>query len=834
MAIYRLKAKNGSVGHGLAHAEYILREGKYSKGTKKEELVYKESGNIPNFGKEDPKEFWNGADIYEVNRRPYKEYEISLPNELTLEENKQIVDDFVKKIIGKDFPYTYAIHNKTNNRGEGNVHVHLMFCERKFDGIEREKETFFKRANTKNPEKGGAKKDRTWQKKEKLLKDRKLFADITNSYLEKAGLDERVSHLSLEKQMNQALSEGDIDKANLLLRDPIDIPGKILQKTEDTLNKWERKSLKIHEENKLIKHKKLEDYKKKTDIHQMEKSKLIEEYSKTKTKLQEDKLNKTVLNFCSNGAYYKMINRARILRKDIRRKPTDLELKSELTQTVSNLDYLKNDLKMSEKYKTKYIQIKDAYEIKLEKCLNILDEKYNVSKSDLNELQPREKIEEMDLNTYNNKITIDTSDYFTVQNRLEEINLYKETLNKQLKDTNMIYIEAVDNISGNKFSTLNMYQNYLFKTDKENKDQDKLRDEMKLFYSQLKDPNISQLIDKESDRLTSEKSLEVKGLYKEEDILKGYLSSLKPPKQDILDEKVVSALIDYKAQYRVLGDEKNYLENSIISNGFKKSKKQAAADPLKKTRKSSYNLDDKNWQLNRLNKVNFEIDLVRGKIGIKELQIKESEDKKPWYKSENNIKSKIAFKVLDQEYERIKKLKTIKENLKLKASDENIDKLTLNILTRGEYLKIETIKNQLKIEITKKDKELRSLGMFKILEKKNLKKSINSFESRLTKLNTKQIDITKGFSDDTLDKVRKKIHKGFKGAKRNIDMQINYSNKKIEFTKTLKTTKKYVPGSSGAKRGLDLKKILENKNSGHGIKVSLRDKKDKDLVELER
>lgn len=38
MAIYRLKAKNGSVGHGLDHAEYILREGKYSKGTKKRRI----------------------------------------------------------------------------------------------------------------------------------------------------------------------------------------------------------------------------------------------------------------------------------------------------------------------------------------------------------------------------------------------------------------------------------------------------------------------------------------------------------------------------------------------------------------------------------------------------------------------------------------------------------------------------------------------------------------------------------------------------------------------------------------------------------------------------
>lgn len=33
-----------------------------------------------------------------------------------------------------------------------------MFSERKLDNIEREKERFFKKANTKNPDLGGAKK----------------------------------------------------------------------------------------------------------------------------------------------------------------------------------------------------------------------------------------------------------------------------------------------------------------------------------------------------------------------------------------------------------------------------------------------------------------------------------------------------------------------------------------------------------------------------------------------------------------------------------------------------------------------------------------------------
>lgn len=863
MAIYRLKAKNGSVGHGLAHAEYILREGKYSKGTKKEELVYKESGNMPSFGEKDPKEFWDAADVYEVNRRPYKEYEISLPNELTLEENKQIVDEFVKKIIGKDYPYTYAIHNKTNNRGEGNVHVHLMFCERKFDGIERKKELFFKRANTKNPEKGGAKKDRTWQKKEKLLKDRKLFADITNSYLEKAGLDERVSHLSLEKQMNQALAEGDIDKANLLLRDPIDISGKILQKSKKKCNKWEKKCLKEHKENKLIKHKKLEDYKKKVDLYQMEKQELIDEYKHTKIKLQEGKLDKTTLNFCSNGAYYKLINRTRNLKKEIKKAPTDLTLKSELVTTKNNLEFLKKNLKDTDKYKLKHEQLKTAYEIKLKKCIKILDVQYNVSTLDLNEIHPQEKIQEMGLNLYNKKITLNTNDYFTVQNRLEEIEINKEILTKELSDNNFIYSQAVDNISGNKFSALNMYKNYLYQKNIPKEKEELLRTETENFYDALKDSNVIVLVKNEYARLTSIKSLELKDLNKEEDILKSHLFKLKVPEQLLKDEKTVEDLIEFTAQYRMMEGERTYLESKIIKSGFEtpiekvdiKNENLAEntninkelLDPKKlviyseddkrklKNQTKMYDLDNKKWHLNRLNKLNVDMLCLKSKIDIKEKELNKIEDRTPWYKTDNNIKSSVAFRVIPDEYDKIKKLKEVKKKLLLKSNGEQIRKLSLNTLTKGEYFKIEIGKKQINREIEKKQKLIKSLGMFKILEKKALNSQVKSLEARITRLNTKQVDISQNFSIESIQKVEYKIDKGFKNAIRSIDNKIKCSQNKIEFAKTLKTYNKYIPPMRRSyNHGLNLKKILENKKSGQGIRVSLRDKKDEDIVELER
>ena len=60
-----------------------------------------------------------------------------------------------------------------------------MFSERELDGIDRELSQFFKRANSKNPEKGGAKKNREWQEKSRLLDLRKSWEIETNNLLEK-------------------------------------------------------------------------------------------------------------------------------------------------------------------------------------------------------------------------------------------------------------------------------------------------------------------------------------------------------------------------------------------------------------------------------------------------------------------------------------------------------------------------------------------------------------------------------------------------------------------------------------------------------------------------
>ena len=55
-------------------------------------------------------------------------------------------------------PYTLAVH-----RGQGeNPHAHLMISERANDGIERSREQWFKRYNSKDPEKGRAQTSERW------------------------------------------------------------------------------------------------------------------------------------------------------------------------------------------------------------------------------------------------------------------------------------------------------------------------------------------------------------------------------------------------------------------------------------------------------------------------------------------------------------------------------------------------------------------------------------------------------------------------------------------------------------------------------------------------
>ena len=228
MATYHLSLKNGKVGTAEQHADYILREGRYSGGKRAEELVYKDA-NLPRWAMS-ASAFFACADRYErTNGRAYTEFEIALPNELTHEENQKLVNDFINTHIGNNKVWAYAIHSKpaTFDDDEEQIHAHIMFCERVVDdGMVKAKSPskFFKRFNSKNPQNGGYQKDRRFsgfaESKENLKLIRQSWEDMINAEYKNHGIDKVVSCKSIKEQRDIAAAAGDEDMVEFLNRTP--------------------------------------------------------------------------------------------------------------------------------------------------------------------------------------------------------------------------------------------------------------------------------------------------------------------------------------------------------------------------------------------------------------------------------------------------------------------------------------------------------------------------------------------------------------------------------------------------------------------------------------
>lgn len=227
MATYHLSLKNGKVGTAEQHADYILREGRYSGGKRAEELVYKDA-NLPRWAMS-ASAFFACADRYErTNGRAYTEFEIALPNELTHEENKKMVNDFITAHIGNNKVWTYAIHSKpaTFDDSQEQIHVHIMICERIVeDGMRKAKSPskFFKRYNSKNPQNGGYLKDRALSGSrteiaKKLKGIRQSWEDMVNAEYKTHGIDKVVFCKTLKAQRDIAAEAGDEDMVEFLNR----------------------------------------------------------------------------------------------------------------------------------------------------------------------------------------------------------------------------------------------------------------------------------------------------------------------------------------------------------------------------------------------------------------------------------------------------------------------------------------------------------------------------------------------------------------------------------------------------------------------------------------
>lgn len=130
----------------------------------------------------DREKLWNHIELIEnrKNSQLSRDIEIALPKELTLEQNIDLIRDYIEQnFVSMGMIADLNIHNKDNN-----PHAHIMLTMRRIEG------------------KGfGTKKDaRSWNAKHLTLKWRKEWADLHNHHMAKHGYDVRIDHRSYKEQ----------------------------------------------------------------------------------------------------------------------------------------------------------------------------------------------------------------------------------------------------------------------------------------------------------------------------------------------------------------------------------------------------------------------------------------------------------------------------------------------------------------------------------------------------------------------------------------------------------------------------------------------------------
>lgn len=153
---------------------------------------------------------WNAVEKIEKakNAQLAREVEISIPKELNFAEGYHLVEEFCQKnFVEKGMITDICFHDK----GDGNPHAHIMLTVRPFNkdrkwGSKQKKvyildengEKIYDRKKRQYKCKSVPTTD--WNDRGNVEKWRKSWAELCNTYLQKAGREERVDHRSYERQ----------------------------------------------------------------------------------------------------------------------------------------------------------------------------------------------------------------------------------------------------------------------------------------------------------------------------------------------------------------------------------------------------------------------------------------------------------------------------------------------------------------------------------------------------------------------------------------------------------------------------------------------------------
>lgn len=243
MALYRLEMQNVSRSDGVSsvakaayrHRSVMIdhRTGEIhgEKSLDRDDLVYAEilrPENTPDCLHVPSEVLWNIIEKKEnrSNSRTAKEFKITLPRNLSNEQNIALMKDFLlNHFVDKGIICDFVLHNDKDNK---NPHAHVMITTReiKADGF--------------------GKKVRSWDTEETLQQWRKDWAKVQNIHLKNAGLKSRVSHRTLEAQKNimidlakKAEDAKDFDKSILYLAKAIELDRPPMQNM--SRKKWRTK-----------------------------------------------------------------------------------------------------------------------------------------------------------------------------------------------------------------------------------------------------------------------------------------------------------------------------------------------------------------------------------------------------------------------------------------------------------------------------------------------------------------------------------------------------------------------------------------------------------------
>lgn len=214
--ISRGKGKSAVASAAYISGEKIKNEwdGVTHDYTKKQGVISKEIFLPDHAPKEykDRKTLWNSVELFEKNSNAQlaRNFIISLPKELSIEENKKMIEEYIQtNFVKEGMIVDLAIHDESRE-GNQNIHAHIMTIVRPINedgtwGQKSKKEYILDEKGEKVLNKNGKPKTRkveltTWNDKGNVEKWRENFSNLCNEYLAKNKIEKRVDHRSFKRQ----------------------------------------------------------------------------------------------------------------------------------------------------------------------------------------------------------------------------------------------------------------------------------------------------------------------------------------------------------------------------------------------------------------------------------------------------------------------------------------------------------------------------------------------------------------------------------------------------------------------------------------------------------